>query len=87
MNITILAIDIAKNIFQLHGNDKFGKCSYKRRIKRENLLPTIANIAKCTIVMESCGGSNYWYRYPRAEPVVLMRQSRCITSLCPTNQT
>jgi len=62
MNITILAIDIAKNIFQLHGNDKFGKCSYKRRIKRENLLPTIANIAKCTIVMESCGGSNYWYR-------------------------
>lgn len=61
-NISLLAIDIAKNIFQLHGNDRNGKCVYKKRIKRETLIPTISNIPQCTIVMESCGGSNYWHR-------------------------
>ena len=61
-NVNLLAIDIAKNIFQLHGNDKNGKCVYKKRIKRSTLIPTVANMPKCTLVMESCGGSNYWYR-------------------------
>ena len=61
-NIKLLAIDIAKNVFQLHGNDNNGKCIYKKRLKRSSLLSTVANIPECLIVMESCCGSNYWYR-------------------------
>ena len=62
MNITTLAIDIAKNIFQLHGNDKSGKCIYKRRITRSNLFAVILNMQVDTIVMESCAGSSYLHR-------------------------
>lgn len=62
MNINLLGIDIAKNIFQLHGVDSRGKMVLKKRIERERLKGFIVNIPCCTIVMESCGGANYWAR-------------------------
>lgn len=62
MNISILGIDIAKNVFQLHGVDKSGKVTLKKRIYRESLLSYIANLESCTIAMEACSSSNYWYR-------------------------
>ena len=62
MNISILGIDIAKNVFQLHGADKAGKVVVKKRIYRESLHSYIAKLAPCTIAMEACSGANYWYR-------------------------
>lgn len=62
MNISILGIDIAKNVFQLHGTDKSGKTTLKKRIYREGLLAYIAKLEPCLIAMEACSGSNYWYR-------------------------
>lgn len=61
-NISLLAIDIAKNIFQLHGMDKVGKVCFKKRLTRPKLLEYVANLPICTVVMEACGGSNYWAR-------------------------
>jgi len=62
MNINVLGIDIAKNVFQLHGADGSGKKVLKKRIERNNLSEYIATLPSCTIVMEACGGSNYWAR-------------------------
>ncbi|WP_419421536.1 IS110 family transposase (plasmid) [Legionella sp. D16C41] len=62
MNISVLGVDIAKSIFQLHGVDRSGKCLLKQRIAREKLSAYVANLPLCTIVMESCGGANYWAR-------------------------
>ncbi len=62
MNINILGIDIAKNVFQLHGIDKAGKAVLKKRLPRIKLLPFIAMLKPCTIVMEACSGANYWSR-------------------------
>lgn len=62
MNVKLLAIDIAKNIFQLHGIDDKGKCQLKKMIKRNELMKYIVNIPICLIVMEACGSSNYWAR-------------------------
>lgn len=61
-NVTLLAIDMAKNIFQLHGVDKQGRCQLTKRLSREKLLPFIAQLPCCTIVVEACGGSYYWAR-------------------------
>ena len=36
MNISRIGIDLAKNVFQLHGVDRHGKMVWKRRLKREN---------------------------------------------------
>ncbi len=61
-NITLLGIDIAKNIFQLHGVDAKGSPVLRKKINRSKLLETIVNLPPCTIVMEACGGANYWSR-------------------------
>ncbi len=62
MTLHILGIDIAKNTYQLHGADPSGKEVLKRRLPRHKLAAFIANLPACTIVMESCGGANYWAR-------------------------
>lgn len=61
-NITLLGIDLAKNVFQLHGVDKQGNAIYRRKLTRSKLLEVVARLKPCTIVMEACGGSNYWCR-------------------------
>jgi len=66
MNISMLGIDIAKQVFQLHGVDKAGKAVLKKRLSRKELLPFIGLLLPCTIVMEACGSSNYWARQFRA---------------------
>ena len=60
--VTLLGIDIAKEIFQLHGVDASGKAFLKKKLKRAQLLESIAQMKSCTIVMEACGGSHYWAR-------------------------
>ena len=61
-NIKTLGIDIAKTIFQLHGVDHAGKCVLKKRLSRKKLNEFVANLMPCTILMEACGGANYWAR-------------------------
>jgi len=61
-NITLLAVDLAKNVFQLHGTDKAGKAVLKKKISRTKLLAFVANLMPCNIYMEACGSANYWGR-------------------------
>lgn len=62
MNITTLGIDIAKNIFQLHGTNKQGKVVLKKRLRRSQLLAFMQNLPPCLVGMEACGGAHYWAR-------------------------
>ena len=62
MTISVLGIDIAKNTFQLHGADDVGKAVLKKRLSRNKLAAYVANLPQFIIVMESCGGANYWAR-------------------------
>jgi len=60
--INITGIDIAKNIFQLHGADKHGKEIFKKKVKRNQLVKIIGELPECIIGMEACGGAHYWAR-------------------------
>lgn len=62
MNITTLGIDLAKNIFQIHGADSQGKTVLRKQLSRKRLCEFVGNLPRCTIVMEACGGSNHWAR-------------------------
>lgn len=62
MTIEMLGIDIAKNVFQLHGVDQNGRAVLKRRVMRDQLLQVIAQTSPCTIVVEACTGAFYWAR-------------------------
>lgn len=61
-NVTSLAIDLAKNNFQLHGTDARGKIVLKKKISRKKLLEFIICLNPCNIYMEACGTANYWGR-------------------------
>lgn len=67
MSITTLGIDLAKNIFQLHGVDKSGKAVLKKKIRRKDLRPFIAQLPPCVIAIEACASSNYWTRQFKKE--------------------
>jgi transposase len=62
MAIHYLGVDLAKNIFQLCGLSRGGTPLYTKRIKRHDLLKTIASIPPCTIGLEACTGAFYWQR-------------------------
>jgi transposase len=62
MTIEMLGIDIAKNVFQLHGVNQNGRAVLKRRVMRDQLLQVVVQIAPRTIVVEACTGAFYWAR-------------------------
>lgn len=62
MSISVIGIDIAKNVFQLHGIDSHGNVVLKERVSRKKFLPVLSNLPKCLIGMEACSTSNYWGR-------------------------
>jgi transposase len=61
-NIKTLGIDLAKNVFQLHGIDAKGRCVLRKRLSRSQLIEFVANLATCTIAIEACTGAHYWAR-------------------------
>jgi transposase len=59
-DLTTIGIDIAKNYIQIHGADSKGKGVLKKRVARNNFLTFMANLPKCLVGMEACGGAHYW---------------------------
>lgn len=62
MNVNLLSIDIAKNVFQLCGVDTNGKIVKEKKVSRNKLRETIVEWQPKTIAMEACGSANYWAR-------------------------
>jgi len=62
MKLTTIGIDLAKNVFQVHGVDERGKAVLKKQLKRAQMLPFFANLTACRIGMEACGSAHYWAR-------------------------
>ena len=62
MNITTIGIDLAKNLFQVHGVDARGKAVLKRQLRRDQMASFFANLPTCLIGMEACASSHHWAR-------------------------
>jgi transposase len=61
MAIVYVGIDLAKNVFALHGVDEHGKPALVRpSVPRLRLLELVATLPPCTIAMEACSGAHHW---------------------------
>jgi transposase len=60
MQITTVGIGLTKNVIQLHAVNQHGKAVLKNPLKRNQVLPFIANLAPCLIGMEACSSAHYW---------------------------
>ena len=62
MQITAIGIDLAKNVFQVHGVDTAGKTCLRKQVKRDQMANFFANLSPCLIGMEACGSAHFWAR-------------------------
>ena len=63
MTIIAIGIDLAKNVFAVHGVDETGTAVLVRpNVKRDGLLELVAKQPPCVIGMEACSGAHYWAR-------------------------
>lgn len=62
MGLELIGIDLAKNVFHLHGVDGQGREVFRKRVYRSELLDSLQKLTACRVVMEACGGSNHWAR-------------------------
>lgn len=60
--VTIIGLDIAKNVFHAHGADGAGRQVFSRRLTRSKLLEFFAAQSRCLVAMEACGGAHHWAR-------------------------
>jgi len=64
MKISRVGVDLAKNVFQLHGVDRHGETVLKRRLSRDKWIGVLVKPAEpgCEVGMEACGGAHHWAR-------------------------
>ena len=65
--IKLLGVDIAKQVFHLHGVDAKGKKIIQKKVSRGKFLETLITLDCETIVMEACGGANHWARQLKSQ--------------------
>jgi transposase len=61
-DIITIGIDIAKNVFQVHGIDECDEVIVRRQLRRRQVLPFFTKLTPCLIGMEACATSHHWAR-------------------------
>ena len=74
MQITTSGLDIAKNVFQVHGIDAAEKVVVRKQLRRGQVLAFFEALPPCLVGMEACATAHYW-----AEIVCAL--TRCWSSL------
>ena len=62
MQITTIGLDIAKNVFQVHGIDAAEKVVVRKQLRRGQVLKFFASLPPCLVGMEACATAHYWSR-------------------------
>ena len=62
MQITTIGLDIAKNVFQVHGIDAAEKVVVRKQLRRSQVLAFFKALPRCLIGMEACATAHYWAR-------------------------
>ena len=62
VKVTRIGLDIAKQIFELHGVDRHGRVAIRKTLRRERVLEYFSQLPACEVALEACGGAHYWHR-------------------------
>ncbi|MGI9489032.1 MAG: IS110 family transposase, partial [Geminicoccaceae bacterium] len=60
--VSTIGLDIAKNVFQVHGVDGAGEVVVRRQLRRRQVLKFFAKLPSCLIGIEACGTAHHWAR-------------------------
>ncbi len=59
---TMIGVDLAKNVFQVHGASMAGHPKFRKKLSRQNFPKFMAEQPPAVVVMEACGSAHYWAR-------------------------
>ena len=62
MQVTTIGLDLAKNVFQIHGIDDHGEVVFNRALRRAQVLAFFERLEPCLVGIEACGTSHHWAR-------------------------
>src|SRR5216684_4105893 len=62
MKVTTIGIDLAKDVFGMHGVDGQGRVAFKKRLVRNRLLEFMSQLPPCLVGLEACSSAHYWAR-------------------------
>ena len=62
MSVTMIGVDTAKSVFQIHAVGATGKVLIRRKLSRTEMIPFFEKQEACSIVLEACGASHHWAR-------------------------
>jgi len=62
MQVSTIGVDLAKNVFQVHGVDSAGKVVITRQLRRKQVIDFFSKIPPCLVGMEACGTAHHWAR-------------------------
>lgn len=60
--IITIGLDLAKQVFQVHGADAEGSPMFNRKLRRSEVLRFFEKLPACLVGMEACGSAHYWAR-------------------------
>jgi transposase len=61
-DIITVGLDLANNVFQVHGADGAGRAVLRKKLRRTQVLEFFAQLQPCVVAMEACGGAHFWGR-------------------------
>lgn len=62
MKISMIGLDLAKTVFQIHGVDASGRVVLRKRLGRGSVERFFAALPPTVVGMEACGGAHFWAR-------------------------
>ena len=60
--VSIIGLDVAKNVFQAHGASASGAVLFRKKLRREHVLVFFAGQPRCRLAMEACASAHHWAR-------------------------
>lgn len=81
--VTVIGLDLAKSVFQLHGATATGTPMFRKKLSRAQVLKFLGEQPRCLVAMEACASSHYWgreimklgYEVRLIPPIFVKRQS------------
>ena len=69
--ITTIGLDIAKSVFQVHGDDAAGEVVIRRQLKRRSVLAFFQKLPPCLVGIEACASAHHCWRGGRPRLLLL----------------
>ena len=60
MQVSTIGVDLAKNVFQMHGVDSVGNVVISRQLRRKQVIDFFSKMPPCLVGMEACGTAHHW---------------------------